>query len=331
MTLKLNQIKIFFCFIIAGMTISLSALKASFQFPEDKNDSTFTRIDTHIHLYDTRREGSSIFLDPVKHEKIYFPHFAETFIDTAGPAGVNYAVVVEASKRREDNFWLMRHVDTSDCLLAFIANLDPRDPFFINDLDSLSESPKFRGIRIRPASPINIGEPQIIEKLGELASRNLVLELGGNGHDPSVVAVIARKYPGMNIIMNHLAGGRFTNGQIKPDDWKERLSVFASEPNVYCKISALYTLSGKNPAPVNSSYYDPLIDPVVEEFGSDRVIFGSNWTLSDMLGSYKNMVFMMDNYCERKGLSKQKFYFENILDAYGLEQDDIVHPEFDMK
>ncbi len=318
---KMNQFKIYSYIIIAAMALSLPSLKASCQNPEDKKDSAIQRIDTHIHLYDTRREGSSTFLDPEKHEKIYFPHFAEQFIDTAGPAGVNYAVVVEASKRREDNFWLMRHVDTSECLLAFIANLDPRDPFFINDLDSLSKSPKFRGIRIRPSSPINIGEPQIIEKLGELASRNLVLELGGNGHDPLVVTAIAGKYPGMNIIMNHLAGGRFTNGQIKPDDWKNWLSVFASEPNVYCKVSALYTLSGKNPAPVNSSYYDSLIDPVVEAFGPYRVIFGSNWTLSDMLGSYEDMVIMVDDYCERKGLSKQKLYFENICEAYSLKQD----------
>jgi hypothetical protein len=41
------------------------------------HDSIQRRIDTHIHLYDTRRLGSSTFLDPVINEKIYFPHLAE--------------------------------------------------------------------------------------------------------------------------------------------------------------------------------------------------------------------------------------------------------------
>ncbi len=79
---------------------------------QDK-DSLLPRIDTHIHLYDTRREGSSTFLDPKKHERIYFPHFEKQFVDTASPAGIDCAVVVEASQRREDNFWLMQHVDSS--------------------------------------------------------------------------------------------------------------------------------------------------------------------------------------------------------------------------
>jgi L-fuconolactonase len=290
------------------------------------HDSIQPRIDTHIHLYDTRREGSSTFLDPVIHSKIYFPHFAAQFADTAGPAGVAYAVVVEASQRREDNYWLLAHVDTSEALVAFIGNLDPRDPLFSKDLDSLSKSKKFRGIRIRPAKSIDLSDPAIIERFVELARRNLVLELGGNGVDPEVVATIARRFPNMNIIMNHLAGGTLAGNHIQPADWKARLAVFASEPNVYCKVSALYEASGQDPAPVNSDFYDALIDPVVDAFGPDRVLFGSNWSLSDMLGSYQNMIRMLDDYCERHNLPSEKLYYENANRAYGINRKTVKYP-----
>lgn len=290
-------------------------------------DSLQHRIDTHIHLYDTRREGSSAFLDPVIHEKIYFPHFAEQFTDTACPAGVGFAVVVEASQRREDNYWLLAHVDTSDALIAFIGNLDPRDPMYANDLDSLSISKKFRGIRIRPSTPIDLSNPGIIESFVELSRRNLVLELGGNGVDPEVVATIARRFPNINIIMNHLAGGSLVGNQIQPPDWKTRLSLFASEPNVYCKVSALYEGSGKSPAPVNSDYYDALIDPVLDAFGPDRVLFGSNWPLSDMLGSYEDMIRLLDDYCDKHAnLSPQKLYYENANRAYGINRKEVDYP-----
>lgn len=293
-----------------------------------REDSIQPRIDSHIHLYDTRREGSSIFLDPVVHEKIYFPHFAKQFVDTASPAGIGYAVVVEASQRREDNFWLMQHVDTSDALLAFIANLDPRDPNFVADLDALSAYEKFKGIRIRPVTPINIGDVAIYEKFAHLADRSLVLELGGNGVDPAVVAFIARRYPHMNIIMNHLAGGRKEGDRVLPGDWEDRLQVFASESNVYCKISALYTLSGQVPAPVEASAYNELIDPVLDAFGAERVFFGSNWTLSDMLGSYDDMILMLDDYCEsRTDLTPEQLFFENANRAYGITQESVGHVE----
>ncbi len=277
------------------------------------------RIDTHIHLYDTDREGSSTFLDPVKHEKIYFPHYAQTFVDTAGPVGIDYAVVVEASARREDNFWLMQHVDTSEALVAFIANLDPRDPTYVSDLDSLSSFEKFRGIRIRPITPINISDNNIIASFAHLARKNLVLELGGGGVDPKTITTIARRFPDMNIIMNHMAGGRMAGDQIKPSDWLARLTEFASEPNVYCKISMLYGLSGENPAPIDAAYYKSFIDSVVDAFGADRVIFGSNWTLSDMLGTYGDMIAMYDAYLDtREDLSPEQLFFRNINRAYGL-------------
>jgi L-fuconolactonase len=285
------------------------------------SDTIVPRIDTHIHLYDTRREGSSTFLDPVKHEKIYFPHFASTFLDTAGPAGVNYAVVVEASQRREDNYWLMQHVDTSNALLAFIANLDPRDPFYVADLDSLCTYEKFRGIRIRPTTPINIADASIMASFAHLARKNLVLELGGNGVDPKTITAIARRFPNMNIIMNHLAGIRMQGDQVAPGDYVARLTEFAREPNVYCKISALYTLIGQSPAPANPDVYKPIIDPVIDAFGPDRVLFGSNWTLSDMHGSYRDMIVMLDQYLDGRGdVTPQMFYYENINRAYGINR-----------
>ena len=164
-------------------------------------DGTKIRIDSHIHLYDTNREGSATFLDPKKNEKIYFPHLAPEFLKVAAPSGVNYAIVIEASKRREDNFWAMNVVNESTNMLAFIANLDPRDSTFVTDLKKLTENKKFRGIRIRPLTKIDLSDQSIIDKLGEIAKRKLALELGPNEEPLEAIEIIARKYPGMNIII----------------------------------------------------------------------------------------------------------------------------------
>jgi L-fuconolactonase len=277
------------------------------------------RIDSHIHLYDTDRQGSNVFLDPEKHKKIYYPHLVSEFLAVASPAGVDYAVVVEASKRREDNFWLMEKVDKSDNLLAFIANLDPRDATFISDLDKLSKSKKFRGIRIRPKTPIDISSKDFIEKIGALAKRNLVLELRETYGPIEAIEEISRTYPNMNIVMDHMAGGRIQNGEIVPQSWNERLRLLSEIPNVYVKISMLYTLSGKSPAPVDYTFYRTFIDRVIDAFGPTRVFFGSNWTLSEMHGSYTNMIGICNQYVEENdAISQEQFYAENTIEAYGL-------------
>lgn len=278
------------------------------------------RIDSHIHLYDTNRKGSSVFLNPEKHQKIYFPHLVPEFLEVASPAGVNHAVVVEASKRREDNFWVMQKVNESNNLLAFIANLDPRDTTFVSDLDELSKSKKFRGIRIRPKTEIDISSQDFIEKIGELAKRNLVLELRENYKPIKAIEKIALTYPSMNIIMNHMAGGSIQNGEIVPKSWNARLKRLSALPNVYVKISMLYTLSGESPAPMDYNFYKPFIDQVIDVIDPTRVFFGSNWTLSEMYGSYSNLIRICDQYLEeKKVISPQQFYTENAIKAYGLE------------
>ncbi len=305
--------------LLVAMVVESPGRGSALKIDQDYDDTIQTRIDTHIHLYDNRREGSSTFLNPTVNKKIYFPHFAQQFVETASPAGIDYAVVVEASQRREDNFWLMQHVDTSNALVAFIANLDPRDPFYVADMDSLCTYKKFRGIRIRPATTINIADASIMASFAHLARKNLVLELGGNGVDPKTITAIARRFPNMNIIMNHLAGVRMQGGQVAPGDYVARLTEFAREPNVFCKISALYTQINRDPAPTNPDVYKPLIDPVIDAFGPERVIFGSNWTLSDMHGSYADMIAMLDQYLEgREDLTPEMFYYENINRAYGI-------------
>lgn len=297
------------------LIIQLPVLVVLFFSCTDANRN-IERIDTHIHLYDTRRQGSCIFLDSVTRKKIYFPHFAEDFEKAAHPAGVNYAVVIEASFRREDNFWLANLVDTSKAIKAFIANLDPRDPYFENDLDSLLQYKKFRGIRIRTKTAIDLSKPEIIKTIGEVDKRNLVLEL--NTYDPGIIK-IAQKYPKMNIIMDHLAWGHFENGTVLPVNWREHLKAMAAEPNIWCKISALYTLSGQNPAPTDPTFYKPLIDPVIEIFGPKRVMFGSNWTLSELRGTYSDMIKMLDTYLEKRSdINPRQFYYSNATKAYKL-------------
>lgn len=282
-------------------------------------------LDTHIHLYDTNREGSFDFLD--NHASsggdfLRFPHLANVFLDSASSSGVEFAYVVEASLRREDNFWLSVITDTSDCLLGFSANLDPGASTYRADLDSLLQNSKFRGIRPRGWG-IDLGDISVQRQFVELARRGLALELWGNSPD---IASIARMFPNMNIIVNHFGSGNIYNGTVGPADYASRMAILAAEPNVYMKISALYTLSGSQPAPTDMEYYKPLINAALDAFGPDRVMYGSNWSLSGLRGPYAGMVDLLKNYCEQhEDLSPEQLFYNNAMKAYGLAENNNTH------
>lgn len=276
------------------------------------------RIDAHIHLYDINREGSYTFLEGQKKngsEALLFTHLEAQFQEVAYSSAIEYAYVVEASRRREDNFWLSKIADTSKHILGFTANLNPLDTNFIADLDSLKTSSKFRGVRPR-INGFDLSDDQVLNNLSELDKRNLVLELNGLNH----VNLIASHYPNLPIIINHFGDIKLKNGTIPNWEYYHQfLTKIASHENVYIKISALFTLSGEIPAPIDLNYYRPLLDIALNAFGSDRVIFGSNWPLSDLRGNYKNIVKILEDYCRsRSDLSEDQLFFKNILKVYGL-------------
>jgi predicted TIM-barrel fold metal-dependent hydrolase len=82
----------------------------------------------------------------------------------------------------------------------------------------------------------------------------------------------------------------------------------------------LYTLAGESPAPTDPDFYKTFIDRVVDRIGPTRVFFGSNWTLSEMHGSYANLIRICDKYLEKKeDVSPEQFYTENSKKAYDLK------------
>ena len=142
------------------------------------------------------------------------PHLAQDFKNTSLESGVKYAIVIEASMRREDNLWLLQEANTADNILACIGNLDPRHPEFEADLLDLKQYKKFRGIRIRPETPIDLTDQKVIETIGLLAQDSLTIELFNKQGNTSDIIAIAQKYPSMNIIINHLGGGRLIKGNL---------------------------------------------------------------------------------------------------------------------
>ena len=82
----------------------------------------------------------------------------------------------------------------------------------------------------------------------------------------------------------------------------------AHKPTVYAKVSGvLKRVDGKVPDDV-SSYRDAL-DQVWEIFGPDRVMYGSNWPVSDRLAPYATVFNVVKQYADSKGAAISRKYF----------------------
>lgn len=272
-------------------------------------------IDTHIHLYDTDRpEG--VPWPPKSETRIYRPVLPAEFHQVAERTGVTGTVVVEASPILSDNDWVLAVTQEDELFVALVASLKPDAPDFAKQLDRLCQDPRFVGIRPRVNQPKTPLEPNYIKGLQLLAEREKTLDLLSHTFPLDEVAELAKRVPDLHIIVNHLAGVH-ANGQAPPQEWLRQIERLAAQPNVYCKMSGIFQQAKQRPAPTDPTHYKPYFDAMWEAFGEDRIIYGSNWPVTQLAGDYPDQFSIIYNYVQEKQ-ALDKVFWKNANTAYRL-------------
>jgi L-fuconolactonase len=91
----------------------------------------------------------------------------------------------------------------------------------------------------------------------------------------------------------------------------------AEFPNVHCKISGLVAYA--NPKNWTAADLQPFVEQVVESFGWDRVLFGSDWPVCTLSASFAQWVNSLRALTQAAGeLNQKKLFHDNAIRVYGL-------------
>jgi len=278
--------------------------------------STLQIIDTHIHLYDTNR-SQGVDWPPVTDKVLYRPVLTEHFDEVADRAGIASTVIVEASSRVEDNQWMLDLVKHNpDRYLALVGNLPIGTDEFPSLLERFSKDSRFVGLRMRdrPGGDAFFTDA-VWRDLGLLAEYGLTLDVLINNFTIDEVTEVAKRLPDLKIMINHLGGLNITH---EPFDatWKQAMQKAAQHENVYCKVSGIFQRAGVKPTPKEKSFYSPVFKVVFDAFGEDRIVYGSNWPVTDRGGSYAEQLSIIQSYFTVD--IHRKLFVKNAMKFYGL-------------
>jgi L-fuconolactonase len=274
-------------------------------------------IDTHIHLYDTNR-SEGVDWPPVTDKVLHRPVLTEHFDAVADREGIPSTVIVEASSRVEDNQWVLDLVKHDpDRYLALVGNLPIGTDEFAGLLERFSQDFRFVGIRMRdrPGGE-DFFTDAVWRDLGLLAKKDLTLDVLIHNFTIDEVTAVAKRLPELKIMINHLGGLVITNDPLDPE-WKDSVKRAAAQPNVHCKVSGIFQRSGVRPPPKEQSFYAPVFKLVYEAFGEDRIVYGSNWPVTDRGGSYSQQLNVIQSYFDPD--VQKKLFRENAVKFYGLD------------
>jgi predicted TIM-barrel fold metal-dependent hydrolase len=268
-------------------------------------------IDTHIHLYDpTRPQG--VPWPPGTDPLLYQPMLPGAYAALVRPLGVTGAVVVEASQWMEDNQWVLDLAKEHPVIVGLVGHLEPAAEGFAANLARFAKNPLFRGIRLNgDAIAGGMARPAFVEDIQRLADAGLMLDAIGNAAMIPALTALTTRIPKLRIAIDHMPA--------EPAGWRNSradLLELARRPQVYCKVSGvLKQVDGK--VPEDLSAYQTALDEVWHAFGPDRVMYGSNWPVSNRLSPYETVLKVVQQYVHSKAAGDaDKFFRRNSKACY---------------
>lgn len=127
---------------------------------------------------------------------------------------------------------------------------------------------------------------------------------------------LVRRFPEQRFVIDHMAKPAIRTGALKA--WARYIREIAAQPNVWCKLSGLVTeAEWKN---WNPEQFQPFYDVVLKAFGPDRLIFGSDWPVCLLSGTYMQVKKLATGLiAELTAEQQEKIMGLNAVSFYNLE------------
>ncbi len=281
-------------------------------------------IDTHTHFYDpTRPEGVPW---PGKGGDLYRPVLPAEWQTLVQPLGVTGTVVVEASSWVEDNQWLLDLAARHDRerlpgmlgIVGVVGNLPLGDPACAGSIDRFAKNRLYRGVRVNGDRLLaGLADKTYAADVGRLADHDLSIDING-GKVFEAAASAAATFPNLRIIVNHMGNTPVSDKGPLPE-WRDAIALAARHPTIFMKVSALaesaaHTMKLQK-APLDPAFYVPWLDAAWAAFGEKRLMYGSNWPVSNKASAYAEVLDIVKPYVARKGPEAEKWFYADASQA----------------
>ena len=264
------------------------------------------KLDAHQHFwqYNPRDYG---WMGPGM-ERLQVDHLPEDLRPYLATQAIDGTIAVQARQTLEETRWLLDLADQYPFIKGVVGWVDLRSDGLRHQLDELCQHPKLVGVRHvihdEPDDSFMLRE-DFLRGLGLLADYNLVYDLLlFPKHLPAAVELVGR-FPEQQFVLDHIAKPFIKDGRLSP--WAEDLPRLAAFPNVVCKVSGMVTEADWHAW--QPADFRPYLDVVFAAFGTERLMFGSDWPVCTVAGSYEQVVGLVADYMAQLSPAEQTAVF----------------------
>jgi L-fuconolactonase len=245
------------------------------------------RIDAHQHYWKIDR-GDYGWLTP-ELPILYRDFLPDDLLSHLQQHNLDKTIVVQAAPTLEETDFLLSLSEESDTIAGVVGWLDLNDPDFHIHYKKFSQHPKYLGFRVMIQEMPDaraVLEPQFVQALRYFAEEDVPVDLLVVSHQLEVVVQLLEQVPGLRAVIDHIAKPLISEGVIEP--WISQMAAIAKHPNIYCKLSGMVTEA--NHTEWQDGEFTAYIQHVLDVFGTERVLFGSDWPVCLLAADYDEVI-----------------------------------------
>ena len=261
------------------------------------------KIDAHHHFWHYNTQDYGWISDEMAVlRRDFLPADLKPELDRAG---IDRVVSVQARQCVEETEWLLKLAEENDFIAGVVGWLPIASPGFPALLEKYAANPKLRAIRHvvqdEPDDRFILGEA-FNRGIDRLVHTHLVYDiLIFERHLPYAIEFVKRHSEEQIFVLDHIAKPKIAAGEMQP--WADNLRKLAAFPNVFCKLSGLVTEADiRNWTP---DQLRPYVETVLEAFGPERVMFGSDWPVCTCATNYSAWRGLVGDFISRLSENEQ--------------------------
>ncbi len=277
------------------------------------------RIDSHQHYWKLSR-GDYGWLTPDMGVlyRDYLPSDLEPILERHS---IDKTVLVQAAPTVAETDFMLALAAEHDSIGGVVGWLDMGNPGFPRLFEQYRQKPAFVGIRPMLhdlSDDAWVAQPLVLENLKLLAAHDFPFDfLVRPQHLPHVLHVL-EQVPNLRAVIDHIAKPLIEDQVFEP--WGAHISAIARHDSVYCKLSGMVTEADHaNWTPDDLKSY---VDHAVACFGTERVMFGSDWPVCTLAASYDAVIGSLEEILapQLDAASLAQVFGGNAARFYGISR-----------
>lgn len=224
--------------------------------------------------------------------------------------GIDGCVAVQADQTLLETDFLLELSNEFDFIKGIVGWVDLRSKDVDATLEKYSHQKKIKGFRhvVQGEADHNfLLRPNFLSGISALKNYNYTYDILIFPHQLGATLEFVKQFPNQKFVIDHIAKPYIKHGFF--EGWATLIKEIAKCKNVYCKLSGMITEADYNTW--TPEQIEPYMNLVLEAFGSERLMYGSDWPVCLVAGNYEKVKSLTTNFIAKLSADEQK----NVMGA----------------